>query len=214
MVKKTVQHFWSADIEIKTLKEPGLCFAVQTEEDKVKGRKINRFRMNWLEGDKVMFDAGARLRGWLKMQSKTIRPSLGDIVNYGVRTLTLPVAGKMEIAKISELVGQDKPSTSLTDDYKLPDELNETIAYPIKEAFSVGEGKLKRAIYAFHYEYPKEITLKARMYSFARGLAPEQVEWMLENLGRVAGVGDRYSRGYGLFTLENFDIVENTEIPL
>ncbi len=214
MVKKAVQYFWSADIEIKTLKAPGLAFSVQTDSAKRKGRKVSIFRMDWLRGEDVVFDAGARLRGWLKMQSKTIRPSLGDIINYGVRTISLPTPGFQVIAKAKELTGWNKPPADLQEDYMLPEYLNGNIPYPIKEAFSVGEGGKKRAIFAFHYVLEKEVTLKATLYSFARGFTPDSAKWMLENLGHVVGVGDRYSRGFGLFELVSFEEKENEEIPL
>lgn len=214
MVKKEVRYFWSAVIALKTLEAPGLAFAVQTDGETRKGRKVSVFRMGWMKEGKVIFDPGARLRGWLKMQSKTVRPSLGDIVNYGVRILTIPTPGYQTIAELEELTGMDNPPSDLQEGYVLPDELNGNIAYPIKEAFSVGEGASKRAIFAFHYELHRAITFNVKLFSFARGFTPEGAKWMFENLGCVTGLGDRYSRGFGLFELVDFKVLDTEEIPL
>ncbi len=217
MVRKaTPQYFWEAEAKIKILATPGLSFAVRTKERKeaIKGTKFYQFDFEeWLNGnEKVVFDAGKRLRGWFKTTAKTVRPSLGDTLQYGLRVLTKPTIGKIEIADAKELAGmQNEPDVELAKGYRLPEK--STLPYPKKEAFVTGSGKDMRSVFSFSYNLPKEIELEIKIISFARNFTPEMAKWMLEKFGHVQGIGDRYSNGFGLFELVSFESTTE-EIPL
>lgn len=217
MVRKaTPQYFWEAEAKIKILATPGLAFAVQTKERKeaIKGTKFYEFDFSeWINGnEKVVFDAGKRLRGWFKTTAKTVRPSLGDTLQYGLRVLTKPTIGKIEIADTKELAGmQNEPDVELAKGYRLPEK--SALPYPKKEAFVTGSGKDMRSVFSFSYNLPKEIELEVKIISFARNFTPEMAKWMLDKFGRVQGIGDRYSNGFGLFELVSFESTTE-EIPL
>ena len=217
MVRKaTPQFFWEAEAKIKTLATPGIAFAVQTKERKeaIKGSKFYEFDFReWLNDDnKVELDVGKRLCGWFKTTAKTVRPSLGDTLQYGLRCLSMPTIGAMDIANGSELVGmKGEPDADLAKGYRLPEKSD--LPYPKKEAFVVGSGKEIRSVFSFHYVLPVEKELQVKIISFARNFTPEMAKWMLTKFGKVQGLGDRYAQGFGLFELVEFEF-ETEEIPL
>jgi|GEM_PF-3348476 len=217
MVRKaTPQFFWEAEAKIKTLATPGIAFAVQTKERKeaIKGTKFYEFDFGeWLNGDnEVIFDVGKRLRGWMKTTAKTVRPSLGDVMQYGLRCLSVPTIGSMEIAGTNELKGmKGEPDADLAKGYRLPE--GSDLPYPKKEAFVVGSGRDMRSVFSFHYVLPVEKELQVKIVSFARNFTPEMARWMLGKFGKVQGIGDRYAQGFGLFDLVDFEF-ETEEIPL
>ena len=217
MVRKAVpQFFWEAEAKIKTLATPGIAFAVQTKERKeaIKGSKYYQFDTTEFlnENGKVEFDVGKRLRGWFKTTAKTVRPSLGDTLQYGLRCLSMPTIGAMNIANDSELVGmKGEPDDDLAKGYRLPE--NSNLPYPKKEAFVVGSGRDMRSVFSFHYVLPVEKELQVKIISFARNFTPEMAKWMLTKFGKVQGLGDRYAQGFGLFELVEFEF-ETEEIPL
>jgi hypothetical protein len=215
--RKEVQYFWEAEAKLKILDTPGLAFAVQTVEKRseIKREKFYEFNFSgWLNSDeKIIFDTGKRLRGWFKQQAKTIRPSLGEVLQYGVRCLSTPRPGAIEIGTIDELVG-DK-NEDISDDfkraYRMPD--SSKLPYPMHDAFTVGTGKDLRPVFSFYYAMPKGKELGVRITSFARNFTPEMAKWMLEKLGKVQGLGDKYTQGYGLFSLSEFKATTE-EMPL
>lgn len=213
--KKTIQYFWEADVKIKIEKQPGLGFSVQTKrkKEKIKGSSYWEFDISeWINGEKIVFDTGKRLRGWFKSNAKTIRPSLADSLQYGLRCLSKPHPGFVEIADISELEGMNtEPDAELQREYRLPP--NSNLPYPKKDSFVTGTGKDMRSVFSFYYVLPKEVELDVKIISFARNFTPEMAKWMLEKLGSVQGIGDRYSNGFGLFSLVDFK-AEKEEIPL
>lgn len=216
MRKATPQFFWEAEAEIKILATPGLAFAVQSKERKeaIKGTKFYEFDFGeWLNGDsKVVFDIGKRLRGWFKTTAKTVRPSLGDTLQYGLRCLSMPTIGAIEIADKKELEGmKGEPDVDLAKGYRLPQDMD--LSYPKKEVFVTGSGKEMRSVFSFHYVLPVEKELQVKIISFARNFTPEAAQWMLGKFGKVQGVGDRYAQGYGLFELVSFE-AKSEEIPL
>lgn len=217
MVRKaTPQYFWEAEAKIKVLATPGLAFAVQTKERKeaIKGSKYYEFDTSeFLNGNgKLIFDVGKRLRGWFKATAKTVRPSLGDTLQYGLRCLSVPTVGPIEIVDMKELKGmKGEPDEDLAKSYRLPQ--GSDLPYPKKEAFVTGSGKDMRSVFSFHYILPVEKELSAKIISFARNFTPEMAKWMLSKFGLVQGLGDRYSQGYGLFELVKFE-AKSEEIPL
>lgn len=217
MVRKaTPQFFWEAEATIKTLATPGIAFAVQTKERKeaIKGSKFYEFSFEeWTDGNgKIEFDVGKRLRGWMKTTAKTVRPSLGDVMQYGLRCLSMPTIGAIEIADVKELEGmKGEPDADLVRGYRLPEKSD--LPYPKKEAFVVGSGKDMRSVFSFHYVLPVEKELQVKIISFARNFTPEMARWMLTKFGKVQGLGDRYAQGFGLFELVDFEF-ETEEIPL
>lgn len=217
MVRKAIpQYFWEAEAKIKILATPGLAFSVQSKERKepIKGAKFHEFDSSeWLNGNsKVIFDAGKRLRGWFKTTAKTVRPTLGDTLQYGLRCLSAPTIGAIEIADTSELEGmKGVPDEDLARGYRLPQDTG--LPYPKKEAFVTGSGKDMRSVFSFHYILPVEKELDVKIISFARNFTPAMAEWMLSKFGLVQGLGDRYSQGHGLFELVKFES-KSEEIPL
>ena len=219
MVKKAItQYFWEANAKIQVLEAPGLALSVQSIEKRGGIKKERYYEFNfsgWLNKDgKIVFDSGKRLRGWFKQQSRTIRPTLGEALQYGLRCLSTPHPGSIEIAEPTGLKGTNKEDVSdtLQNAYRMP-ENSDSFPYPIKEAFTTGHGKDMRSVFSFFYVLPMNIELEVKLISFARNFTPEMAEWMLKKLGCVSGIGDKYSNGHGLFELVSFDATSE-KIPL
>lgn len=217
MAKKVTQYFWEADAKIRILESPGLAFSVQTKrkKDQKSGGTFFEFVLDeWMNGDNIYLDVGKRLRGWFKQQAKTVRPSLADSLQYGLRCLSKPNPGFIKVGSVGELEGMSsEPDEDLARNYRLPESMNGNLPYPVKDTFVTGTGKDMRSVFSFMYILPKPVELEVRLISFARNFTPEMAKWMLEKLGRVQGIGDKFSQGYGIFELVEFNS-NSEEIPI
>lgn len=201
MVKAIVRYVWNADVSLELR---NLALAVQYDEEKRGGRTVRIFKpQEWLDNGSIMLDVGKRLRGWFVQQAKTVKPSLADALRYGLKCDSLPEPGSIEVAKQEDIVSNSDFSEKDKLEYYLGDEL-EKVGYPFKEVFSVTERGARRSVFAFNYIIDKPIKVEAKIYSFARGFMPDSAKEMLENLGVIMGIGDRYAQGYGCFKLLDF----------
>jgi hypothetical protein len=202
MVKTKPTYVWSAEA---TLEMQNLNLAVTYDEMKRGGRTVRVFKPHdWMGNDgDVLLDPGHRLKGWFKQQAKTIRPSLADCLQYGLKCKTLPKTGLMAVAKLSDIQSNDNFAEKDKTEYYLSPEL-EKVGYPFKEVFSFKDKGTTRSVFTFHYVIDKPITVKVQILSFARNFRPEGAEEMLKKLGSIMGIGDGYAQGYGCFELKNF----------
>lgn len=202
MVKSKPTYVWKAEA---TLELQNTSLAVGYDEIKKGGRTIRLFKPHdWMgnNGD-VLLDPGHRLKGWFKQQAMTIKPSLAQTLQYGLKCDTMPTPGLMPIAKLKDITSNENFEEKDKTEYYLPPEL-EKIGYPFKEVFSVNEKGNKRSVFTFHYKLNKPMTVNIKIMSFARGFMPESAKEMLEKLGSIMGIGDGYAQGYGTFTLKKF----------
>lgn len=202
MVKTKPTYVWEADVELEM---QNLNLAVTYDEVKRGGRTIRMLKPHeWMgENGGVYFDPGHRLNGWLKQQALTIRPSLAQVLQYGVRCQTMPKAGLIQVASVKDISSNPNFSEKDKLEYYLSDNLKE-IGYPYKEVFSIKERGTTRSVFTFHYVIEKPIEVKVKIRSFARNFMPESAEEMLKKLGSIMGIGDGYAQGFGCFALKSF----------
>lgn len=201
MAKAKVNYIWEADVSLELR---NMALAVQYDEVKRGGRLVRIFRpQDWYKDGTIMIDIGKRLRGWFLQQSKTIKPSLAETLKYGIKCDSVPAPGPVEVAKIKDITSNPLFLEKDKTEYYLGEEL-EKVGYPFKEVFTVPDGKKIRSVFAFHYTIDKSIRVKAKIHTFARGFLPESAKEMLEKVGGIIGIGDRYAQGYGCFKLVDF----------
>jgi len=201
MVKAIVRYVWNASVELELR---NLALAVQYDEVKRGGRTVRIFKpQDWFVDGYVGMDVGKRLRGWFFQQAKTIKPSLGDALKYGLKCDSLPKPGFVKVAELTDIGSNSDFSEKDKLEYYLGDIL-EKVGYPFKEVFSVTERGARRSVFAFNYVIEKPIKVEAKISCFARGFMPDSAKEMLENLGMIMGIGDRYAQGFGCFKLLDF----------
>lgn len=202
MVKVKPTYVWNADVKLKM---QNMNLAVTYDEVKKGGRTVRIFKPHeWMgENGNIMFDPGHRLKGWFKQQAKTIKPSLADALQYGLKCETLPKPGLTQVATVKDIKANTAFPEKDKTEYYLSDKL-EKIGYPFKEVFSIKERGSNRSVFTFHYLIEKPIEVQVKIRSFARNFMPESAEEMLSKLGMIMGIGDGYAQNAGCFTLENF----------
>jgi hypothetical protein len=75
-----LSEFWSGEVELEV---SNIAFNVDYDERKEGARIIRTFRPNFIKNGEVFWDPGLKLRGWIKEQVKTIKPSSFESVQYG-----------------------------------------------------------------------------------------------------------------------------------
>jgi len=193
-----VNEFWEAEAEVEL---DNLAFAVQYDERKVGARRIRKFKPDFIRDGKVMFDVGKSFRGWMKEQTRTVKPSAYEAVQYGFKSFSLPQQGEIPVADANELVGSDNFPEKFKDDYEVPG----GYPLPFMETIIIKEAKATRSTFAFYYLLPKKVKMKLKIFCFARNITPEVVKDLIEKLGPYAGLGNRHSQGYGTFHLTKFE---------
>lgn len=205
MPKVTARSMWHAEAELEIDR---LALSVQYIE-KGKGSKKKRYLVptDWLDEDKIVFDAGKRLKGWLKEQVATMKSSWKDRIQYGVVCKSLPNAGYVPIAELKDIApSRNWISFQHKDEYDF-----NGLPEPNVEVVITDRGT---SVFALHYVLNHPITVKVAIYSFAYGIRPENVEEWLTTLGKIKGLGDMHnsSAGYGCFEVKSFNIVEEKEL--
>ena len=198
MPKSQVNEFWEAEAEVEL---DNLAFAVQYDERKVGSRKIRKFRTDFIKDGKVLFDVGKSFRGWMKEQTRTVKPSAYEAVQYGFKSFSLPEQGDVAVADANELIGWDNFPEKFKDDYEVPD----GYPLPFMETIIIKEPKATRSTFAFYYLLPKKVKMRLKIFCFARNITPEVVKDLIEKLGPYTGLGNRHSQGYGTFHLTKFE---------
>jgi len=76
-----------------------------------------------LDGEDVLFNIGARMRGLLKEIAKTISPSLAESIKYGVyvEPMRAKIAKKSELSLITKYIPSSRGSASKRELYEVPE---------------------------------------------------------------------------------------------
>ena len=197
-----MKYVWNATCKLELR---NLALSVGYDELKRGGRTVRVFKaQDWLDDENIMIDVGKRLRGWFVQQARTVKPSLADALQYGLKCDSLPKPGLVQVATTKDITKNDDFPEKDKTEYYLSPEL-EKIGFPNKEVFAINEKGSKRSVFTFHYVIDKPIVVEAKIYSFARGFLPEGAKEMLDNLGAIMGIGDRYAQGFGVFKLLSFE---------
>ncbi len=194
-------YFWEAEVEILVR---NLALSLQAEDRREGARTVRVFRADWLEGRDIYFNPAQRLKGWLKKQTAQLKPSLAEQVKNAVKVYVAD-GGRdwVKIGTVDDLQGGDKPL--MDKDYRLPEPLEGKI--PFWQHIQVPDRGGTRVATTYWFVLPKEVPLKLKIVSFARGVSPETIRELLEKLGKYTGIGDKHATGqYGLFELRSFEV--------
>jgi len=163
----------------------------------------------WLgqDGKTIRFDVGKRLKGWLKEQMTTVKPSLVPRVQYGVVCRSLPKVGMVQVATIDD-VAPSRTWASFKDaeNYDLDGKPEPEAEFLIS--------KDGRSVSALYYVLGKPIEVEVEIQSFANGVRSEAVENWLRTLGSMKGLGDKHnvSEAFGTFEVLSYEVTERKEL--
>ena len=208
MPKAEPRKTWVA---LATLEIERPALSVQyVEEGKGSNKRRILAHTGWLDadGETILMDVGKRLKGWLKAQAMTLGgETKRDTLGYGVVCKSLPQAGYVPIAKLSDIL----PSRSWESFSHKGEYILNHFPAPEVEAILTTEG---RSVFSFHYVIGKPVTAQAKIYCFARGFTPDNMKNWLVELGPIKGIGDKYSssEGFGTFTLKEWKVESNREL--
>jgi hypothetical protein len=199
-------EFWSGEVELEV---SNIAFNVDYDERREGARTIRTFRPNFVKDGEIFWDPGLKLRGWMKEQVRTIKPSSFETIQYGFKSFTLPSKGPIPIGKTEDLKGDPNFPEKFKLNYELPKEYK-IKDYPFMEAIIVKEGSRTRSTFSFYYVFPGPVKVQVQIFCYARNITPQVVKDLMEKVGPWAGLGDRHSAGYGTFKLINFKHEEGT----
>lgn len=209
MAKLEKSHYWKAVAEIQAT---NIAFSTYISVHR-KGMRVDSVELvssqSWLKDTDIMFDVGKRMKGWIKEQVKTMKPSLGDKLRFSLAANSISlenkvIFGQVKIGDIKELSGLSKAPTE--EEFKKPDMFT---TYPFKNVF-VGENK--RYVNSYYYILPKDVKLKAELFCWTKDFTPKDCKAMLETFGSGIGIGDLHTQGYGKFQLLNFEVISEGDI--
>lgn len=190
--------FWEADVELEV---KNIAFSIEAHDIGRGATKIRQLSARWLTDGKVLWNPSQRLKGWLNTQLPLARSSYRDQVQA---IKVFPADGEdtwISIADVSELQGSN---IALSESHEIPKEL----AMPFKQFMTVSDKGSKRSITTYWVVLPKAVTVKIRIFSFARGITPAIVKEALTKLGKAVGLGDKYNYGFGRFGVKSFEARE------
>lgn len=220
MVKVEKRDVWKAEVELEVER---LAFACQYEE-RGKGTAKKRYVIptNWLDEDDktLLFDAGKRLKGWVKEVVLTTKPSMVKKIQYGLFIKSQPNPGmnslplvedKEKLATLEDIA----PSKTWSrfqhrDMYEL--EYN-SIKLPEPEVDHLISGTTGMSIFRLFYILKKTVRVNVNIFCFVQ-LSPDALKEWMTDIGAYKGIGDCHSapEGYGLFTVRKFDVVEEKNL--
>lgn len=188
-------YFWeaSAELEIKNL-----AFSLQTKDEGMGSNRKRIFLADWMRDGKVYFNPSQRVAGWLRKQLSLVRSSFKEQVS-AIKVFPSDGGNLWEpIADAKELVGTDiQPEDNM--------EYPKDLSYPHKQHIVVSDGKGgTRSTTTYWLVLPSPVLIKVKIMSFARSITSEMVEEALREFGKAAGLGDKYSQGFGVFTVKDF----------
>jgi hypothetical protein len=192
-----IPEYWEAEVELEI---SNVAFTIPYDERRVGSRAIRTFKPRCIKDGKVLFDVGKKLRGWIKEQVRTVKPSAFEAVQYGFKAFSLPEAGEVPIADAKELIGDDDFPEKFRSEYEVPNGL----PYPFMETIMIKDSKSIKSTFSFYYVLPKAVRVKAKLFCFARNITPEVVKDLMDKLGGYTGLGDRHAHGYGNFRVISF----------
>lgn len=205
MPRVEAREVWKAKVKLKIER---LALALQYREQGA-GTKLKRHVVptDWLDSDSktILLDVGKKLKGWLKEQILTVKPSMAKRIQYGVVCKSLPNHGPIPIATVKD-IAPSKSWRSFKDAelYEL-----DGMPEPETEFIITREGKSVASIY---YVLSKPAEVEVEIQSFAMGVNPDAVRDWLETLGPIRGLGDKHSQGFGTFELLSFGEVERRKL--
>ncbi len=208
-MKLEKSHYWKAFVEIEA---SNIAFSTATIVHR-KGMRIDSIEVashqSWLDDNNILFDSGKRMKGWVKEQIKTMKPSLADKLRYSlsgnsIEGNNLLVFGRVPISTLDELEGLAEFEGDV--ECKKPDKFKK---YPFKNTF-VGENK--QYVNNYYYLLPKEVHLKAELFCWTKDFSHKDCKAILETFGSGMGVGDMHSQGFGKFKLLNFNVIQEGDI--
>lgn len=207
MVKLEKSHYWKAKIELEV---QNLAFSSVINKTR-KGMRIDSLELSphqsWIKNDDIIFDIGKRVKGWIKEQIKTIKPSLAEKLKYSFTGNSIlnnnVVFGHIPIAKINQLSGLEVPEDDIL--FKLPATFK---LYPFRNVF-VGENK--NYVNQYYYLLETPIKLSTEVFCWTKDFTPDDFKNMLAVFGAGMGIGDLHSQGYGKFKLISFEKTEEKD---
>ncbi len=196
---------WTVIAELE-ITRPAL--SVQYVDKGTRSQKKRHFcPTDWLVNDTdIVWNVGKKMKGWIKEQVTTMKKSMADSVQYGIVCKSLPKAGYVKIAELSDIApSRNWASFNNKDEYVLGD-----LPEPNVELVQTKTG----SAFTFHYVIGTPVLVKTKIHGFAHNITPEALKNWMENLGEIKGLGDRHnsSEGYGTFTLKSYEIVEDMQI--
>ena len=194
-MKLEKSHYWKALVEIEA---SNIAFSTAIIVHR-KGMRIDSIEVashqSWLNDNNILFDNGKRMKGWVKEQVKTMKPSLSDKLRYSLSGNSINggnlVFGRVPVADV---------------ECKKPDKFK---TFPFKNTF-VGENK--QYVNNYYYLLPKEIHLKAELFCWTKDFSHKDCKAILETFGSGMGVGDMHSQGFGKFKLLNFNVIQEGDV--
>jgi len=198
---------WHAEAELEIER---LALSVQYVE-KGSGSRRKRYLTptDWLaeDGETIIWNAGKRLKGWLKSVVATMKPSWRDKIQHGIVCKSLPNSGYVPIAKISDIAPSRNWHT-----FQHKDEYNlNNLPEPNVEVIVTERGG---SIFAMHYVLSKPVKVNVAIYGYAQGIDWRTVKEWMKTLGAIRGLGDMHasSEGYGTFKVLKFKLISEKEI--
>lgn len=208
-MKLEKSHYWKTNVEIEA---NNIAFATMVNIFR-KGMRIDHIEVannqSWLgKNNEVLFDIGKRLKGWIKEQARTMKPSLADKLRYSLSGNSIvgdkTVFGQIPIATLDDLDGLNEADSDT--EFKKPDKFK---LYPFRSVF-VGENK--NYVNSYSYILPKQIKMKGELFCWTKDFTPNDCKQILEVFGSGMGIGDHHSQGYGKFRLLDFKVIQEGDI--
>lgn len=207
-MKLEKSHYWKALVEIEA---SNIAFSTAIVVHR-KGMRIDSIEVaehqSWLRDSNILFDSGKRLKGWVKEQIKTMKPSLADKLRYSLSGNSVDsnntIFGYVPVAALDDVEGLEEFEGDV--ECKKPDNFKK---FPFKNTF-VGENK--QYVNNYYYTLPKKVHLKAELFCWTKDFSHKDCKAILETFGSGMGIGDMHSQGYGKFTLLNFNVTQEGDV--
>jgi hypothetical protein len=207
-MKLEKSHYWKASVEIEA---SNIAFATAVIVHR-KGMRIDSIEIaehqSWLKDSNILFDSGKRIKGWIKEQVKTMKPSLADKLRYSLSGNSINdnniIFGHVPIGTLDDIGGLQEFESDV--ECKKPDKFE---TYPFKNTF-VGENK--QYVNNYYYTLPKQAHLKSEIFCWTKDFSHKDCKTILETFGSGMGIGDMHSQGFGKFKLLNFNVIQEGDI--
>lgn len=207
-MKLEKSHYWKAIVEIEA---SNIAFSTAILVHR-KGMRIDSIEIvehqSWLKDRNIFIDSGKRIKGWVKEQVRTMKPSLADKLRYSLSGNSIDgnntIFGYVSIATLDDIDGLDEFEGDV--ECRKPKNFNK---YPFKNTF-VGENK--QYVNNYYYTLPKKVNLKAELFCWTKDFSHKDCKAIIETFGSGMGIGDMHSQGYGKFKLLNFNVTQEGDV--
>jgi len=202
----TAAYFWEA---VATVETESLAFSLQTTKQGRTATSKLIFSARWLTDGIVYLDASKRLGGWLKKQLPQVRSTYANQIQ-AVKVFPIDGTPFSPVCKVNELEGGNIPIPE--NNYDIPADMPVPKWDYIQVPKEKGTGTRTAPTYYLTYSHPTKLQVK--IVSFARSITPEIIKEALSYFGRVEGIGDKHSVGFGRFTLIDFNVIKKEKMNL